>query len=56
MTTVNLTSIISQICTMDAHLSDLLERVDSLEHYSNQVSILLDTLGNIMEELKKQEH
>jgi len=31
-------------------------RVESLEHYSNQSSILVDTLGNIMEEMKKQEH
>ncbi len=36
-------------------LCHLLERVDSLEHYSNQQSILLDTLGTIMKEIENQE-
>jgi len=36
-------------------IRDLERRVESLEHFSNQESILVDTLGNIMEELKKQE-
>ncbi len=36
-------------------VSDLSERVEYLEHFSNQQSILVDTLGDIMEELKKQE-
>ena len=31
------------------------QRLESLEHLANQQSILVDTLGNIMEELKKQE-
>ncbi len=30
-------------------------RVELLEHFSNQQSILVDTLGKIMEELKSQE-
>ncbi len=34
---------------------ELLERVESLEHLSNQHDILVNTLGDIMEELKKQE-
>ncbi len=34
---------------------ELLERVESLEHLSNQHHILVTTLGDIMEELKKQE-
>ncbi len=48
-------SIGNQICQLQERVSDLLERVDSLEHYSNQQSILVDTLGAIMAELKKQE-
>ncbi len=49
--------IISQILSTVKTSFNLLEsRVESLEHYSNQQSILVDTLGNIMEELKKQEH
>jgi len=36
-------------------IRDLELRVESLEHYSNQQSILVDTLGSIMEELRKQE-
>ncbi len=34
---------------------DLSERVELLEHWSNQANILLTTLGDIMEELKNQE-
>ncbi len=30
-------------------------RVESLEHYLNQQSILEDTLGNIIKEIEKQE-
>ncbi len=37
-------------------VQELLARVELLEHFSNQQSILVDTLGEIMEELKKQEH
>ncbi len=37
-------------------LDQLELRVEQLEHYSNQQSILVDTLGDIMEELKRQEH
>jgi len=36
-------------------IQDLELRVESLEHFSNQQSILVDTLGAIMAELKKQE-
>ncbi len=52
----NLVSIINQIYSMVRALSLLESRVESLEHFSNQQSILVDTLGDIMEELKKQEH
>ncbi len=45
-----------QICSMEEALTRLEKRVSSLEHYSNQSSILVDTLGDVMEELKKQEH
>ncbi len=34
---------------------ELSERVASLEHLSNQHDILLNTLGDIMEELKRLE-
>ena len=51
----NLVSIINQIYCMVRSISQLESRVESLEHFSNQQSLLLDTLGNIMEELKKQE-
>ncbi len=36
-------------------VQELLARVESLEHLNNQHHILLTTLGDIMEELKKQE-
>jgi len=51
----NQVSIINQIYSMVRNISQLESRVASLEHYSNQQSILVDTLGSIMEELKKQE-
>lgn len=51
----NLTVIISQILSMAEAISLLEKQVVSLEHYSNQESILVDTLGDIMEELRKQE-
>jgi len=51
----NLIGIINQIYCMVRNLHQLELRVESLEHYSNQQSILVDTLGSIMEELKKQE-
>jgi len=51
----NLVSIINQIYSMVRDLSQLESRVESLESFSNQQSILVDTLGDIMEELKKQE-
>ncbi len=41
--------------TYTRKIQDLESRVELLEHFSNQQSILVDTLGNIMEELKKQE-
>ncbi len=47
---------INQIWSMAETLDLLVKRVESLESFSNQQSILVDTLGNIMEELKKQEH
>ncbi len=34
----------------------LLERVESLEHLSNQHNILLTTLGDIMKEIENLEH
>ncbi len=43
------------ISLLEVRVHLLEEKVDSLEHYSNQASILLDTLGNIMEELKNHE-
>ena len=49
-------NIINQIYCMVENFSQLEKRVESLEHYSNQSSILVDTLGDIMEELKKPEH
>ncbi len=45
-----------QILVQNLRIHHLVERVASLEHFSNQSSILVDTLGKIMEELKKQEH
>jgi len=42
-----------QTCIQEIRL--LVSRVELLEAYSNQQSILVDTLGDIMEELKKQE-
>jgi len=42
-----------QTCIQEIRL--LVLRVESLEAYSNQQSILLDTLGDIMEEMKKLE-
>ncbi len=41
--------------TFTERILHLEQRVESLEHFSNQQSILVDTLGKIMEELKKQE-
>jgi len=49
-------SITHRIYCMAETIRLLESRVESLEHYSNQQSILVDTLGDIMEELKKQEH
>jgi len=37
-------------------VQDLEERLASVEHWNNQQSMLLTTLGDVMEELKKQEH
>ncbi len=51
----SLTSIISQICELEVKLLMVANRVDLLEHSANQQSILVDTLGDIMEELKRQE-
>ncbi len=50
-----LLGLMHQICYMAKVLDQLEKQVLSLEHYSNQSSILVDTLGDIMEELKKQE-
>ncbi len=47
---------ILRICYMERTLDLLEKQVLELEHYSNQSSILVDTLGSIMEELRKQEH
>ena len=45
-----------QILAMVRTSLDQLElRVDSLEHWSNQSAILVNTLGDIMEELKRNE-
>ena len=44
-----------KICQLQEAVSDLSERVESLEHLANQQNILVDTLGDIMEELKKSE-
>jgi len=52
----NLLNITNRICYMEGTISQLVSRVESLEHLANQQSILVDTLGSIMEELKKQEH
>jgi len=52
----NRRDIIHRIYCMEESMHQLEARVLSLEHYSNQQSILVDTLGDIMEELKKQEH
>ncbi len=50
-----LTGLTNQISSMVEDI-DLLElKVELLEHFSNQQSILVDTLGKIMEELRKQE-
>ncbi len=43
------------ILTCMSKIQDMERRVELLEHFSNQQSILVDTLGSIMEELKKQE-
>ncbi len=43
-----------QTCTVKIY--DLEAKVASLEQWANQQNILLDTLGDVMEELKKQEH
>ena len=51
-----LTKVISQICSLEVEVLLLQNRVELLEHYLNQQSTLQDTLGNIMEELRKQEH
>ena len=51
----NLVSIINRILCMEEIINQLESRVESLEHFSNQSSILVDTLGEIMEELKKPE-
>jgi len=42
--------------TCMSKIQDLELRVASMEDYLNQQSILLDTLGSIMEEGKKHEH
>ncbi len=42
-----------QTCIEEIRL--LVSRVELLEAQANQQSILVDTLGDIMEELKKQE-
>ncbi len=52
---LNLVGIINQIYSMVRDFSLLEGRVSSLEHLANQQSILVDTLGDIMEELKKLE-
>jgi len=43
------------VLTYTAKILAMEQRLESLEHFNNQQSILVDTLGNIMEELKKQE-
>ncbi len=48
--------IIRRISSMEESLHQLEKQVLSLEYYSNQSSILVDTLGNIMEELRRNEH
>ena len=53
---ISLQDTMYQIYCMEESLALLALRVESLEHYSNQSSILVDTLGDVMEELKKQEH
>ncbi len=50
------TSIGLEISVLTRRQNQLEAKVDGLEHWSNQATILLDTLGNIMEELKKLEH
>jgi len=44
-----------RIYYMAETLNQLESKVELLEHSANQQSILVDTLGTIMEELKKQE-
>ncbi len=48
-------AIINRIWSMEEVIDRLELKVDSLEHWDNQQSILVDTLGKIMEELKRQE-
>lgn len=43
-----------QISSMVEIINRLELKVESLEHYSNQSSILVDTLGNIMKEIESQ--
>ncbi len=52
---ISLQDIIHRISYMVDDLAQLESRVVSLEHFSNQQSILVDTLGNIMAELRRQE-
>jgi len=52
---ISLAATIHLISSMEEIINRLESRVESLEHYSNQSSILVDTLGDIMEELKKSE-
>ncbi len=53
---ISLQGIIRQILSMENAIDRLVVQVESLEHFSNQQNILVDTLGDIMEELKKSEH
>jgi len=50
-----LSNIGHRVIFLTRRLNQLEEKVAGLEHFSNQQSILVDTLGSIMEELKRQE-
>ncbi len=51
-----LSSIGLEILTLIQKVDQLAEKQDGLEAYLNQQSMLVNTIGDIMEELKKQEH
>ncbi len=50
-----LTKLMHQTSLLKEAVFSLSARVDSLEHCSNQQSILVDTLGDIMAEIEKSE-